>query len=149
MKYVQSSSAYQQEMENTIFARIQRILGPGLISNALVPVNSADGIYIKPDFYSEERRIIGEIHTHAGRLKGAQPKKIAGDILKMLLHDQVNQCKFEKYIVVCAQEEHDQLTGNSALAEAIRQFHIHVLLIPLNENERKTLQAVMKKHNFL
>ena len=101
------------------------------------------------DFFWVRESTKETVHTHAGRLKGAQPKKIAGDILKMLLHDQVNQCKFEKYIVVCAQEEHDQLTGNSALAEAIRQFHIHVLLIPLNENERKTLQAVMKKQNFL
>ena len=149
MKYVQSSSAYQREMENKIFAEVQKILDPGLISNAQVPVNSANGIYIKPDFYSEKRRIIGEIHTHAGRLKGGQPKKIAGDILKMLLHDKVNHCEYTKYIVVCDQEEYDQLTGNNMLAETIRQFDIHVLLIPLDEKMHETLREVMKKQSFL
>ena len=149
MKYVQSSSAYQQQMENRIFTKIQRILGPDLISNKQVPVNSADSIYIKPDFYSEERRIIGEIHTHRGRLKGAQPKKIAGDILKMLLLDKASQCEYSKYIVVCDQEEFDQLTGNNTLAEAIRQFDIHVLLIPLDEKTHEELRKVMKKQSFL
>ncbi len=149
MKYVQSSSAYQRQAENIIFAEIQKELGPDLLSNVQVPVNSADGIYIKPDFYSEKRRIIGEIHTHAGRLKGAQPKKIAGDILKMMLLDKVSHCEYTKYIVVCDQEEFDQLTGNNTLAEAIRQFDIHVLLIPLDEKMHKELREVMKKQSFL
>ena len=149
MKYVDSSSAYQRQIEEIIFSEIQKSLGSDLISNAQVPVNSANGIYIKPDFYSEKRRIIGEIHTHAGRLKGGQPKKIAGDILKMLLHDKVTHCEYTKYIVVCDQEEYDQLTGNNMLAETIRQFDIHVLLIPLDEKTNEMLREVMKKQSFL
>jgi len=149
MKYVDSSSAYQRQIEKIIFSEIQKSLGADLVSNVQVPINSTKGIYINPDFYSKERRIIGEIHTHAGRLKGGQPKKIAGDILKMLLHDKVNHCEYTKYIVVCDQEEYDQLTGNNMLAETIRQFDIHVLLIPLDEKMHETLREVMKKQSFL
>ena len=149
MKYVDSSSAYQRQIEKIIFSEIQKSLGADLVSNVQVPINSTKGIYINPDFYFKERRIIGEIHTHAGRLKGGQPKKIAGDILKMLLHDKVNHCEYTKYIVVCDQEEYDQLTGNNMLAETIRQFDIHVLLIPLDEKMHETLREVMKKQSFL
>ncbi len=86
---------------------------------------------------------------HAGKLKGGQPDKIASDVLKMLLHDKAMGCTFQKYIVVCSKEEHQQLTGASALAEAIRQFDIQILLIPLEEKEYEELQAIMKKQDFL
>ncbi len=82
-------------------------------------------------------------------MKGGQPKKIAADILKMLLYDKANDCNFTKYIVVCSQEEHDQLTGKSALAEAIRQFDIHVMLIPLDPADQAELENVMKMESFV
>lgn len=149
MKYANSSSLFQQEMEEKLFSRITKELGIDLLSNPSVSINTNSAIKIQPDFYSKEHQVIGEIHTHAGKLKGSQPDKIAADILKMLLHDKAKDCKFTKYIVVCSQEEHDQLTGNSALAEAIRQFDIHVMLIPLEDNDQAELQNVMKKQSFL
>ena len=144
-----SSSRFQQEMEKKLYPIIQKELGLVLLSNPRIPINAERSIFMQPDFYSREHQVIGEIHIHAGRIKGSQPDKIAADILKMLLHDKTNDCNFTKYIVVCSQDEYDQLTGNSALAEAIRQFDIHVMLIPLENKEQEELKDIMKKQSFL
>lgn len=66
-------------------------------------------MFICPDFYSVENKIIGEIHAHIGRLKGAQPDKIASDVLKMLFYEKVSGCNWKKYIAVCSKEELEQL----------------------------------------
>ena len=148
-KFDNSSSEYQRKLEDRLFMETQRRLGIELESNPNLLVQSDPTVSIVPDFYSKEHCIIGEIHAHAGKLKGGQPDKIAADILKMLLHDKIMGCTFQKYIVVCSKEEYQQLTGTSALAEAIRQFDIRVLLIPLEEKEYEELQTVMKKQDFL
>ena len=148
-KYNNSSSEYQCELEDKLFEETQSRLGVELESNPTLVIQSNPTVSIMPDFYSKEHCIIGEIHAHAGKIKGGQPDKIAADVLKMLLHDKTTGCTFQKYIVVCSKEEYQQLTGTSALAEAIRQFDIHILLIPLEEKEYEELQAVMKKQDFL
>lgn len=144
-----SSSRFQQEMEKKLFPIIQKELGLVLLSNPRIPINTERSIFMQPDFYSREHQVIGEIHIHAGRIKGSQPDKIAADILKMLLHDRVFNCQFQKYIVVCSQEEYAQLNGNSTLAEAIRQFDIHVMLILLEADDQGELNNVMKKQSLL
>lgn len=148
-KYCNSSSEYQCELEKQLFKETQKRLGIKLQANPDLLIHSDPAVSIVPDFYSHEHCIIGEIHAHAGKLKGGQPDKIASDVLKMLLHDKAMGCTFQKYIVVCSKEEHQQLTGTSALAEAIRQFDIRIMLIPLEEKEYEELQAVMKKQDFL
>ena len=105
--------------------------------------------YICPDFYSKHKKIIGEIHAHLGRLKGSQPDKIASDILKMLLHDKKNGQVWEKYIVVCCKDEYEQLSGNSFLAEAIRELNVKLLLIDLPVKLHNELSESMKKQNLL
>ena len=35
-------------------------------------VNTDNNVLIRPDFYSDKYRIIGEIHAHIGKLKPAQ-----------------------------------------------------------------------------
>ena len=135
-------------MEEKLFKAVQAKFEIALESNPIIEINTNQKVFIKPDFYSKEHHVIGEIHVHAGRLKGGQPDKIASDILKMLLHDKIKDCIFQKYIVVCDEAEQQQLTGDSALAEAIRQFGIQVLLIPLEKSDYIKLQTVMKEQDF-
>ena len=110
-------------------------------------INAEKEICIVPDFYSEENHIIGEVHSHLGKLKPAQKHKVASDILKMILFDRDNS--YMKMIVVCSEEERDQLTGSSYLAEAIRQFNIKIEYFELEQSLKIKLAEAMKKQNLL
>ncbi len=149
MKYSQGSSAFQKKMEEYLLGKVREMLGVELVSNAAITINTGRAVFIQPDFYSEEHKIIGEIHVHAGKLKGGQPKKIAGDILKMLLHDRAKNCTFTKYIVVCDPEEYTYLEAANTLAESIRLFGVHLVYIPLPEKQRSELLNVMSRQNLL
>lgn len=78
----------QREAEEIIFENIKsKLKCNDLQSNVRILISKENNIWICPDFYSERKYIIGEIHTHLGKLKSAQLHKIEGDILKMLLFE--------------------------------------------------------------
>ncbi len=132
-------------MEKLLFQKVcEGLQTDQLEANPTLMINQASGIKIVPDFYSEEKRIIGEIHTHIGRLIGGQPDKIASDILKMALFEEVHGKKFSKYIVVCDEKERKQLTGKSFLAEAIRHYDIHVLCLDIGADNYEKLKTTIK-----
>ena len=84
MSNIHKSSAIEQMgAEEYVFSIVQSELNVTLEKNP--KINVVGKIYIHPDFYSEENRIIGEIFAHIGDLKTGQKHKIAHDILKMLL----------------------------------------------------------------
>ena len=141
------NSSVQRQIEEMIFRELEKqfcIDDLALNPSLSLPDNPA--VKIKPDFYSEAKKIIGEIHTHLGKLKPAQMHKVAADVLKLHLFDPKNQ--YSKYYVVCSTEEYAQLTGNSYLAEAIRQFGITVKYMELDTSIVEKLQDTMKKQNM-
>lgn len=148
-KFMNGDSSTQQEIENDLFkAFCEKYHYDTLEKNPTIYLNEEKTVYIKPDFYSEEKRIVGEIHTHKGRLKPAQRHKVAGDILKMLLLDKVHDTKYKKYIVVCSDEEEKQLKGSSHLAFTLKTFEIEVKKIALSEEQEKELEETMKKQDM-
>ncbi len=150
MKQVDSSSEFQTNLEEMLFYKIKESLGSTSLSrNVILTVNQSGGVHVVPDFYSEEEHIIGEIHSHAGKLKSAQLHKIASDVLKMLLYEKTSGLNFDKYIVVCDKEEYDQLLGKSALAESLRCFGVTVLLFELDNETREQLRKVMNAQSFI
>ena len=150
MKYSDSSSEYQMVLESTLFDQTKHYLGTDdLQKNPKLLLSSDASIHIVPDFYSNKNLIIGEIHAHAGKLKGSQPDKIAFDVLKMLLYDKSSARTHKKFIVVCDHDEYVQLTGKSALAEAIRQFDVKVLYFDIGPERHNALVTAMRKQNLL
>ena len=148
MKMNRGESDFQQEMEKLLFQKVCDDLQTNqLEANPTLMINQASGIKIVPDFYSEEKRIFGEIHAHIGRLKGGQPDKIASDILKMLLFEELQGKKYSKYIVVCDEKEKEQLTGNSFLAEAIRHYSIEIKCFDIGKDNYEHLKATMQDQN--
>ena len=140
-------SSVQLEIEQTIFQTLKTLFcADDLKSNIVLPLPGTSEVQIKPDCYSETEKIIGEIHVQLGKLKPAQKHKVAADILKLHLFDPDNQ--YRKYYVICSQEEYDQLTGSSYLAEAIRQFEIKVKCMTLDKSTSADLQRIMKKQNM-
>ena len=147
MQDYDGDSTVQKQIEKTIFEKLKSFLHADVLErNADLELPGEPGIRIRPDFYSESQKIIGEIHAHLGKLKPAQMRKVAADVLKLHLFDPEN--RFRKYYVVCCQEEKAQLEGNSYLAAAMRKFNIEVKLIELTEQEQNALRAAMKKQNM-
>ena len=107
-----SDSKVQREAEEIIFENLKsKLKCDDLQSNVRILISKANNIWICPDFYSEEKHIIGEIHTHLGKLKSAQLHKIEGDILKMLLFEKCHNGKrYRKMIVVCDIEEYNTIS---------------------------------------
>ena len=141
------NSTVQKQIEKTILEKLKLLLrADDLKHDADLELPDEPGMRIRPDFYSESQKIIGEIHVHLGKLKPAQMRKVAADVLKLHLYDPENQ--YRKYYVVCCQVEEAQLKGNSYLAAAMRKFNIKVILIELTEQDENDLRAAMKKQNM-
>lgn len=146
-----SDSKAQREAEEIIFENLKsKLKCNNLQSNARILISKENNIWICPDFYSEEKHIIGEIHTHLGKLKSAQLHKVEGDILKMLLFEKChNGEQYRKMIVVCDIEEYTQLSGNSFVAEAIRQFDIELYYVPLEQTLINEIKPSYARAEFL
>ena len=135
-----SSSLAQQQAERVIFEDVRSWLGiPDLESNPTIKLTNAPYPRIEPDFYSEKHLVVGEIFAHIGVPKRGQHNKIANDILKMLLLDKMTGKTHRKIIVVCDLKEEENLRGQSALAECIRQFGIEVKRIDLDAEIRENI----------
>lgn len=141
---IKSSSHVQVLAESKIFQQIQNELGTHLEKNQKVFLSSNMSIYMQPDFYSEEKCIVGEIFAHIGKPKKSQDNKIANDILKMLLLEKVKGKKYNKIIVVCDSDEEKKLKGTSVLAESIRRFGINVMCVVLDNETRSQIIAAQK-----
>lgn len=149
-KRKESDSSVQRGLEIEIFEEFKKELGNADIqhNDKLIPLKKNPKVKINPDFYSEEHRIIGEIHAHLGKLKPAQVRKVATDVLKMLLFEKDYGKKFEKYIVVCDPAEKEQLEGDSYLAEAIKRFKVHIVCVKLTKTQKEDLERAMSAQNF-
>jgi len=144
---VNGNSDCQKTLEPIITERLKEQLQiTDLQCNKFLPLPKEKGVKIKPDFYSKKHKIIGEIHAHLGKLKPAQKDKIAADILKMHLYDPDNE--YQKYYVVCSEDEYAFLTGKSYVAAALRRYKVKPVLVQLNEDESKWLSDTMKKQNM-
>lgn len=144
-----SDSTVQQEAEKIIFEEVKVELGTELQSNAKLFLDQVKYSYILPDFYSEEHKIIGEIFAHVGKPKPAQDKKIAYDILKMLLWERKANCKYKKIIVVCDDLEFKKLTGKSAIAESIREFGIEIMKVDIDRMYIENIKNAQERQKMV
>jgi hypothetical protein len=143
-----SCSREQLDAEKDAFQWVQRHIASDLKSNPKIFLKDNGITCICPDFYSETECIIGEIFAHLGAPKKAQDNKIANDILKMLLLEKVKGKTYRKILVVCDEVEQKKLTGESALAESIRQFGVEVYRAEITEERRRELEAAQKRQEM-
>ncbi|GEB78311.1 hypothetical protein [Sporolactobacillus inulinus] len=137
-----SSSLEQQNIEKYIFQIICDKLGVNLAANPIVQCGKAT---IRPDFYSEEPSIIGEVYAHIGSLKPPQKKKMLADILKMLLLEKVTNRTYRKIIVICDDEVLKAITGKSWGSACFKAFDVEIMNIDIGEDKRELLLAAQKR----
>jgi len=144
-----SDSTEQQLIESVILERLVKQECLRVEQNVKISIGQSHLSHIDPDFISREDRIIGEIYVHVGSMKKAQANKIANDILKMILLEKIEDCKYRKLLVVCDDAVKKQLTGYSYLSECIRQFEVEIIYIPLTDEERRTIKAAQIRQRMV
>ncbi len=143
-----STSIEQERAEEKICVLVEKKLNTIFEKNPKLYLSNNKYTYIQPDFYSGEKRIIGEIFAHIGKPKKAQDNKISNDILKMLLLEKISGVPYRKIIVVCDKEEEKKLCGLSALGESIRQFGIEVLYVEIDEALRGEILSAQERQKM-
>lgn len=144
-----SSSWEQQQAEDVIFKQVEQLLNVKLEPNCKIYLSDNAFTYMQPDFYSETECIVGEIFAHIGNPKKAQDNKIANDILKMLLLENVKKKTYRKILVVCDEAELKKLTGMSVLSESIRQFGIEVMYVKIDDTLRNQLLSAQARQKMV
>lgn len=141
-KALNSCSDVQQNLEEEIFTSVEEWLGVKLQDDAKIYFDKA---HIEPDFYNAEEKIVGEIFVHVGGLLEGQKRKVAQDVLKMLLLDKKHGCTYRKIFVVCDNVGMKFLTGDSWIAACIAEFGIEIKLIEISEERRAEVLNAQKR----
>ena len=147
-----SSSIEQQNAAVTIFQQLCANMNwnpSDFLFDPYLTINTNHRVLIRPDFYSDKEKVIGEIFAHIGKLKPAQSHKICADILKMMLFEKANNVELRKMIVVCSDAIEEQLTGNSYVSEAIRQFGIEPVRIDIDPELRESLLWTQERQRMV
>jgi len=137
-----SSSIEQQNIEKIILKIISDQLGIEFENN---PTIQCGGSTIRPDFYSDENNIIGEIYSHVGSLKPTQRNKILSDILKMLLLEKETKRYHRKIIAICDESVLKSISGKSWAATCFRSFDIEVIKVDIGAYNREILINAQKR----
>lgn len=139
-----SDSTEQCSAERRILDELNRKLGLSLSSAPQKPKNEAVA-GIKLDGFDLERRVLCEVYAHIGKLKGAQPDKVAGDILKMLYAEKLLGGRWRKLFCFADKQAAQILTGKSWLAAAARLFDIEVQVVSLPERVRASVRGAQAR----
>ena len=143
-----SDSQAQRDAEKWIFQQIQREVAVPLEANPRIALPGA-GCSMRPDFYSEEPPVAGEIFAHVGALRAGQTHKLATDILKLTLLDKATGRSYRKIIGICDPAVERYLHGDSWLAGCVREFGIEVIYVPLDGAEIERLQEAQRRQTMV
>ncbi|HNP52533.1 MAG TPA: hypothetical protein PKJ85_12175 [Nitrosomonas nitrosa] len=137
-----SSSTEQQHVEAVILAALNDELALALAPTRLALNGKAS---VQLDGVDERNRVACEIYARLGRLKGSQPDKVASDLLKLNLVEQVRGGTWRKILCFASSEAAKVVQGKSWLAAATAHFRVEVRVVPLPEAERQLLLAAQAR----
>lgn len=137
-----SHSLVQIKEEDLIFQELCRLFECNFDKKPRIFLGEKS--YIEPDFYSEDKKIVGEIYTHQGKLLEANCNKISSDCAKMMLLEMKLNCDVRKIFVINDENIKKYLAGNAWRAELIRSFGIEVLYIEITPERREALIQAQK-----
>ena len=143
-----SDSSEQRTAEVVILETTNEDLGLSLVPKQM---GLKDGTVVQIDGVDEENRVLCEIYSHIGVLKGSQPDKVAADLLKMML---VGADKgddgdtWRKLFCFGDEDASAKLKGRSWLALAARQFGIEILTIELPKDLQGSVKSAQARQEM-
>ena len=137
----QSDSSEQRSAESIIRAQIASDVGKGLVARSLL---LPDGARVDVDGVADDESVLVEIFAHQGRLKGARPKKVAQDALKLIT---LARTRPSARLILAFGDRvaAASVLGRSWLAEALRTWNVEVLVVDLEEEVRRELLAAQAR----
>jgi len=96
---------------------------------------------LKPDAVDWKKRVLVEVYARLGALKGAQPHKVKGDILKLLLLERKLGGRWRKMLCFADQSAANVALGKSWVAAAAKEFGVEVLVVALSSGYKSRVTA--------
>lgn len=129
-----SNSAVQVTAEAKIIAEVAASRGISLISKP-GKITLTGGVHIEVDAATADGTVVVEAYARQGKLKGAQPKKIAQDILKLaLLKREPAREHTEAIVAFASQQAYDSISG--WLRRAADAFDVQLVVVDLPQDLR-------------
>lgn len=123
-------SSEQREAEQWLLGELSAKLGAELSKKKL---RLSNGGYLELDGFCESPPIFCEIWAHVGSVKGAQPKKVMTDALKLIFARRILN-KSAKCILLFADHlAASRFQGTSWMAECLFEHEISIEVIELPE----------------
>ncbi len=104
-----------------------------------------NGASVNIDGADLKARILCEVYSHMGRLKGGQPGKIAKDILKLVAVERTLGRKHRKLICFTDEAAAACLRGKSWLAEVAMDLGVEVVVVTLGKKSVARLRAAQRR----
>jgi hypothetical protein len=138
-----SSSAVQTEAETEIVCALAREWGIELVPQpAKIPLRG--GVYVEVDGATPNLTVVVEAYARQGKLKGAQPKKIAQDILKLaLLKRESGRERTRAVIAFASREARDSISG--WIQQAAVAFDIELIVVEVPNQLRNKICAAQHR----
>jgi hypothetical protein len=96
---------------------------------------------LKPDAIDWKKRVIVEVYARLGKLKGAQPRKVQGDILKLIYHERMLGGKWRKILCFADETAANTVVGKSWGSFAAKEFGVEVMVEHLPTASEKRVRA--------
>lgn len=123
-----SDSSAQILAEKHLISALSAELGVPVYSGT---VSGLDDASANLDGYSSEHRILAEAFARHGKLKPAQKRKIAMDVLKLVVVERALGGSWRKFLCFADRDACAHLSGASWLAHAIRRYGIEIRVFAL------------------
>lgn len=107
-------------------------------------ISLAGGVRIEVDAATRDASVVVEAYARQGRLKSAQLKKIAQDILKLaLLKREPGRQSTAAIIVFASQEARDSVSG--WVGQAADSFDVTLKVVDIPENLREQIRLAQSR----
>lgn len=137
-----SDSSEQREAELALLEALASDLGYAL-RPAVLPLKN--GVSVNVDGFNEEARTLCEVYAHIGKAKGAQPAKLAKDILKLLTLERTLGGEWRKVLCLGDMRAASCLQGRSWLAAAVLELSVEVRVVELPAELRARVEAAQRR----
>ncbi len=132
----------QQRAETEIVASLAKFRGITFGPNPRIALSG--GVTIEVDAATTDGSIVVEAYARQGRLKGAQFKKIAQDILKLaLLKQEPGRELTEAIIAFASQEAHDSIAG--WVRQAAKTFGVDLVVVDISHALRAEIRHAQQR----
>jgi hypothetical protein len=137
-----SDSSEQRVAELAILQLLSAQTG---VSLAPAKLSLTGGATVNIDGFNPDARVLCEIYAHVGRTRGAQPGKVAKDILKMVAAEKALGQPHKKILCFIDRSAAACVLGRSWLAEVAKDLGVDVLVLDIGPELTAQLVAAQKR----